>query len=250
MLKIYICERLPEETENKQLEVLIDYMYRYFNYQHENTYLVINPKFPGVKKQFDLLVYRNNKFALIEMKNIRGGFYPNVEYWKLWEHINTEGKRVALDKQRGNPFDQVSKQKSCFVEFLVKDFPDAIKRISPFNLDKGARRLISPFIVTAEDSYPIDYDERAVGWCTLKPISEDLMRRLAIVSTHDLDGFPLSDFEKILKMINATMTTKDDWPFNGVFPEYKTSKIFYCIKGFNNGRRERPVLQTMSLVKL
>ena len=225
MLKIYICERLPEETENKQLEVLIDYMYRYFDYHNEDTNLIINPKFPGVRKQFDLLVYRNNKFALIEMKNIRGGFYPNVEYWKLWEHISSKGERVPLDKQRGNPFSQVWKEKSYFAEFLVKNFPDTIKRISPFNLDKGARRLISPFIVTADDSYPIDYEERAVGWCTVKPISVDLMRRLAIVSTHELDGFRLSEFKKILKMTNATMTTKDDWPFNGVFPEYKTSKI-------------------------
>ncbi len=225
MLKIYICERLPEETENKQLEVLIDYMHRYFNYQHEDTYLVINPKFPGVKKQFDLLVYRNYKFALIEMKNIHGEFYTDVENSQPWEHINPQGERVPFDSQRGNPFDQVSKQKSYFTEFLVKNFRDAIKRISPFNLDKGARRLISPFIVTAEDSHPIDYDERVTWWCTVKPISEDLMRRLAIVSTHELDGFPLSEFEKILKMTNATMTTKDDWPFNGIFPEYKTSKI-------------------------
>ena len=225
MLKIYICNRLPEETENKQFEVLIDYMYRYFDSHNEDTYLVINPTFPGVSKQFDLLVYRNHKFALIEMKNIHGGFYPNLEYWKPWEYINRKGERIPFDSQRENPFNQVSKQKSSFVEFLVKNFPDAIRRISKFNIDKAARRLISPFIVTAEDSYPIYYDERATWCCTLKPISVDLMRRLAIVSTHELDGFPLSDFKKILKMINATMTTKDDWPFNGVLPEYKTSRI-------------------------
>lgn len=225
MLKIYICERLPEETENKQLEVLIDYMYRYFDYHNEDTYLIINPKFPGVKKQFDVLVYRNNKFALIEMKNIRGGFYPNVENSQPWEHLNPKGERVPFDSQRVNPFEQVSEQKSCFVEFLVKNFPDAIKRISPFNPHKGAKKLISLFIVTAEDSYPIDYDERVVEWCTVKPISVDLMRRLAIVSTHGLDGFPLPEFQEILKKTNATLTTKDDWPFNGVFPEYRTSKI-------------------------
>ena len=71
---------MPEENENKQLEVLISYMNRYFNPQRWDTYLVINPKFPDVPKQFALLVYRNNKFAFIELKNLKRKFYLNIDY--------------------------------------------------------------------------------------------------------------------------------------------------------------------------
>ena len=225
MLKIYICELLPEENENKQLEVLISYMNRYFNSQSEDTYLVINPKFPGVPKQFDLLVYRNNKFALIELKNLKGKFYLNINYSKVWESVSEEGERVPFENQRGNPFKQINDQQSAFAEFLVKHFQDVFKRISPLNFRKGANKLISLFIVTAEDSYPINYDEKEIFWCTVKPISEGLMRRLSIVSTHERDGFPLFEFEKMLRMMSASRTSIDDWPFNGIFPEFMTSKI-------------------------
>ena len=216
---------LPEETENKQLEELIDQMHKFLNSRDHDVHLLINPKLPGINRQFDLIMYRHNKFAIIELKNIRGDFYPNNDKHRLWEYVDGKGNKVEFESERINPFTQVSKQRWDFATFLQDQFAGIFKGNTKTEAIKTARRLIIPFIVTASGSQPLEFNDSMVKWCTLRPISEGLMRRLTWVGTGEGFGFQMSDFITFLSLVNAVETTISDWPYNGVIPEYDTSRI-------------------------
>lgn len=225
MLKIYNCRPLPEENENKQLEKLIEQMHKYFNNRDHDIHLLINPKLPGISRQFDLIMFRRSKFAVIELKNITGIFYPNVDEQKLWEHLDDKGNRVEFESENTNPFTQVSNQKWDLATFLQNKFQSLFNGKISREAHKAARKLISTFIVTAPDSEAHDYNDSMVPWCTLRPISEELMRRLTWVGTGEGFGFPDSEFNTLLTLVNAVETTISDWPYNGIIPQYETSKI-------------------------
>ena len=225
MLKIYKCGELYESHEKEQLQVLIDKLYSKFDQMDYDVYLVIDPKLGGDSRQIDCLFYRKNKIAIIELKNIRGEFFPNANESEHWEGLDEEGKRIPIGNERINPFRQVRSQRKYLSAFIEGNFDHSNGGIADESTHKKVMRLISGFIVTAENSTPGIYDETHLSWCTVLPISEELMVKLSHVETGENYGISETDFSSILKIINAEETDRSSWSYGTKVPEQMLSRL-------------------------
>ncbi len=225
MLKIYKCGELYDTFEKEQLQAFIDKVYYKFDPLDYNVYIVIDPKLGRGKRQIDCIFYRKNKLAIIELKNIRGEFFPNASESDPWEGLDQEGKRVKIENERINPFLQVRHQRRNFSDFIEENFYQHEREKDKRETHDQVMKLILGFIVTAENSTPNDYDKTNLFWCTLLPIGEELMKKLSFVGTGEKYGISEETFLSILEKIKAVETDRHLWSYGTKAPENMLSKV-------------------------
>lgn len=225
MLKIYKCGELYETTEKEQLLAFIDKVHDKFDPLDYNVYIVIDPKLGSGSRQIDCIFYHKNKLAVIELKNIHGEFFPNANDSENWEGLDIDGKRVPIKNERINPFLQVRYQRRDVSRFIEKNFYKSERGNDAELTHERVMRLISGFIVTAENSTPNDYDGTKLSWCTLLPIGEELMMKLSFIGTIGNDRISEETFLSILKKIKAVETDRRSWSYGTKAPEQMLSRV-------------------------
>lgn len=220
-LKIYRGGTLNEEGEREQLSQLLEMISDNFDDRHKNTYLVIDPKFPGGSPQIDSLFYREGRIVIFELKNIKGKFKPTTDEGP-WKSINADGTEIEIGKQYKNPFLQVKSQRSYLINYISKTIRK--RSVSKDKLVwKEIADKIGGWIVTAEGSEPTFKRHPNFFWSKVVPL-DNVSKELSFIGTRDDDAITEDEFKELLKQIECIETTKSDAFLNGVVPKYESGR--------------------------
>lgn len=228
MLEVYRVKDLEYSHEKRQAKELIDLLSAHFKgYQNEKQYIVIDPRTNGLP-QTEAILYFRGYTIILELKDYKRRIYPKL--YRTWEAEDEFGNIQPMHNQGENPFHQVRRQRSKYIElFARKVFDEAAPEISG-ELEHKIKKNLCAWIVTSKNSEIILNNLDLPLWNGVFPLNHELTTALYQFGKEPKKAITEKEFLRFTGAIGAVKPPSGYWNTGPVVPELENSKSYIVEK--------------------